>query len=230
MEKQHRFIDRRSRTVQRSSCWPSRTDARFNLSSLARFGSPNAFCAVYWLFEGVTEYLHSSCVCVSPCKRATTWVIDDTHKRIHRILFSSLVQLPKPEFLMSGANAFIFAVIILQISHLHLSHLLRCLSRPHTPPRWLWRAGEWFPLKRVRVETGEEERGLIGPERDQTLEPARLNAKKLRRDKRLPMEGKGTNTRVAALTKHANIQVPSQVHGWKNRTFSHMLNVLLMQV
>lgn len=57
----------------------------------------------------------------------------------------------------------------------------------------------------MRVETKEEEQEAIGPERAQTPEPARLNAKMLRRDKRLLMEGKEINMRVA--TSLANMQV-----------------------
>lgn len=61
------------------------------------------------------------------------------------------------------------------------------------------------------VETREEEQGAIGPERARTPEPAHLNAKTLRRDKKLLMEGKGINMRVAPPIRHANMQVQHQV-------------------
>lgn len=59
----------------------------------------------------------------------------------------------------------------------------------------------------MKVETREEEQGDIEPERTRTPEPAHLNAKMLRIDKRLLTEGKGINMRVALPTKHASMQV-----------------------
>lgn len=109
---------------------------------------------------------------------------------------------------MAVINLFSLSVFILQISHLHPSHLRQCSSRPHTPPRHRWRAGEWCPLKRARVETKEEEQGATGPERVRTPEPARPNARRRRSDKRLLMEGKGIKVRVAA--RHGNKQVGRQ--------------------
>lgn len=50
----------------------------------------------------------------------------------------------------------------------------------------------------------------IGPGRVQIPEPARLNAKTLKTDKRLPMEGKGLDMRVALPTRHASMQVQQQ--------------------
>lgn len=51
------------------------------------------------------------------------------------------------------------------------------------------------------------EQGVVGPERARTPETAHLNAKMLKRDKRLLMEGKGINMRVAAPTRHGYNQV-----------------------
>lgn len=194
------------------------------ITPLARFSLSNVICSVYCLYGGVSVrrshvyrsecmYTHCSCVCVSPCRCETTeWQMIHTKvSRVHRFSFLSLVQLPKPRLLMSVVNVFLLPVFILQISHLRPSHLQQCLSRLHTPPRQPWRAGEWFLPKQVRVETREEGRGAIGPERARTPEPARLNAKTLRRDKRLLTEGKGINTRVAAPTRHANTQVRQRV-------------------
>lgn len=62
----------------------------------------------------------------------------------------------------------------------------------------------------MTVETRGEDQGPIGLERAQIPEPAPLNAKMLRRDKRLLMEGKEINKRVAQPTGHANTQVLQQ--------------------